>query len=258
MLLRTEPQPKSDYRGKTSEQPSAVDSGIRLFDPALADPTGNITCLGDRYALGLPVVDGFNPNEVSMQKLCAKPQYNGGLPGEHLGGWCLQTTPAPMLTGQVVFDTSAGARVNAVLQNPRTMLGCYYRCFCNWNVQNTAIQPVVYAHGGGARLGVNGAPLRVRSRDTYEVKVDVIDDFNVPPISHQGIHGAELVETAQFFNLIQTVGHHPSSVTISEDAHNDIICRGDLPLWEFPGPYDLHNFDDIQNLCASRLSGGNP
>ena len=45
------------------------------FDPAEADPTGNITCLGDSYDLELPTQAHWNPNTVSMQSLCAKTHY---------------------------------------------------------------------------------------------------------------------------------------------------------------------------------------
>ena len=57
------------------------------FDPAEANPKMSLTCLGDRPQLNLPAnVWGFNPNGVSLQKLCAKPQYLGELPSQHLGG----------------------------------------------------------------------------------------------------------------------------------------------------------------------------
>ena len=38
------------------------------FDPAEADPTGNLTCVGDSYDLELLVFPDFNPNKVSVQK----------------------------------------------------------------------------------------------------------------------------------------------------------------------------------------------
>ena len=58
------------------------------FDLAEADPNSNITCLDDSYDLELPLQAHWNPNTVSMQSLCAKPQYGGGLPGENIAGWC--------------------------------------------------------------------------------------------------------------------------------------------------------------------------
>ena len=62
------------------------------FDPAEADPTGNITCLGDSYDLELPTQAHWNPNTVSMQSLCAKTQYGGGPPGQNIAGW-YETAP---------------------------------------------------------------------------------------------------------------------------------------------------------------------
>ena len=51
-----------------------------------ADPTNNIMRVGDKYDLDLPIRAGFNPNNVSMQQLCAETQFGGGPPGQHIGG----------------------------------------------------------------------------------------------------------------------------------------------------------------------------
>ena len=80
------------------------------FDPAEANPMGAIKCLGDAYDQHLPIQpDGWNPNSVSMQKLCAKPQYGGGDADHHMGAYC-QLAPhfsdAFSQTGLVAFDMS--------------------------------------------------------------------------------------------------------------------------------------------------------
>ena len=83
------------------------------FDPAEANPLGGITCLGRPYDLRLPLQPGFDPNSLSVQHLCAKPQYGGGAEYQHLGGFCLQPPNSdPNLgrgvnTGIVAFDLSA-------------------------------------------------------------------------------------------------------------------------------------------------------
>ena len=59
-------------------------------------------CAGDSE---LPVFPNVNPNKVSVQKLCAKPQYNGGEPGQHVGGYCiLRPAMGGANSGEVGFD----------------------------------------------------------------------------------------------------------------------------------------------------------
>lgn len=50
-------------------------------------PEHNITCLGDGYDLTLPLDGDFDPNELTMEKLCADPQLGGSLPYRHIGGF---------------------------------------------------------------------------------------------------------------------------------------------------------------------------
>lgn len=45
---------------------------VENFGPAEADLEGNMTCLGDKYTIDLPAVDGFNSNEVTMQQIVCK------------------------------------------------------------------------------------------------------------------------------------------------------------------------------------------
>ncbi|KAL9612030.1 MAG: hypothetical protein Q9167_003356 [Letrouitia subvulpina] len=53
---------------------------------ARQDPNG-ITCQGNTN-IYLPVFDEYDPNELSLQKLCAKPEYGGGQAFQHVGGFC--------------------------------------------------------------------------------------------------------------------------------------------------------------------------
>ncbi|KAL8632012.1 hypothetical protein Q9189_002277 [Teloschistes chrysophthalmus] len=59
----------------------------------------------------------FDPNRLTMQQICAKTQYHGGPPGQHIGGYC------HVQEKRVVFDISNNAQISSVLSNPRTMLG---------------------------------------------------------------------------------------------------------------------------------------
>ncbi|KAL8999824.1 MAG: hypothetical protein Q9169_001364 [Polycauliona sp. 2 TL-2023] len=145
------------------------------FDPALADPRGNITCVGNSYDLELPVIGAFNPNELTMQQICAKPQYGGGLPGQHVGGWCehwlLAYRPSrPPL--HMAFDISPAAMVNPILACPRVLLACTYRCFCNYGVAPNAAQPgISFPHNQ------YGLTFRAESDQTHEMMEEEVDDF---------------------------------------------------------------------------------
>ena len=76
------------------------------FDPAEANPVGGITCLGRPYDLRLPIQPGgFDPNSVSLQHLCAKPQYGGGAQYQHVGGFCVQRPNNDPTRGNGVLNT---------------------------------------------------------------------------------------------------------------------------------------------------------
>lgn len=256
---------------------------VENFDPAKAKPWHNITCLGTNYDLTLPIIDGFNPNEVSMQRLCAKPQYDGGLPGQHLGGRCsfgAQKT--------VVFDLSEEAQVSTALQNPRTMLGCTYRCFCNYSPRRSRIwnQPVagppitvqpkgtyIRDHAGpGTRpsfeLGIWQRP----SYETYEVLVDEVDDFSGAGsmVSHVGQFYDMGVTIARYW-VENRAGHNPAALNpsagnphqeeyVSSSPLNQVTCNpnAELPNWPLLPPYERWEFNNVQELCAMRMSGGHP
>lgn len=205
------------------------------LDPAEADPSGNITCLGDRYAIDLPIIAGFNPNEVTMQQLCAKPQYNGGNPGEHVGGWCG--------LGAVKFDQRPAAEVNVELSNPRVLLGCAARCFCNGWYTELGVQSKGYVPFWEDYL--DWPPL-------YDaIKIDILDDFEASGQS-------QVVSTLKTRILLQTqIVGSPDAVTVGIDENNEIQCRGTLPRFQPPEPYRLSDFTNLQQMCAVAAFGGN-
>jgi len=130
------------------------------------DPRRNITCLGSSYDLQLPIrSDGTNPNEYTMQQLCAKTIYGGAPPGQHLGGWCSKGLPyvekdfdsiipvsptedfddndhlTSTIPQGISFDDSAAAQAASDGWDLRFLLGCFNRCFCNYGVEDLTIQP---------------------------------------------------------------------------------------------------------------------
>lgn len=239
--------------------------------PTNADPSLSITCVGDSYAYNLPVSAGFDTSHITMQQLCAKTQFNGGQPGQHIGGWCDYTRYRP----QVVFDLTAPAQVNSVLANPRVMTACQYRCFCNYGLGADSIQPP--------------APVALeatwRSDQTYEMTVEVVNDFNgpawannviaaqfgtpqsdglevdVPLSSHKGKKGALPVRVAEVLTMSQQVYQrdkstlaHATFMSMNED--NQIECSGVRPPWPLPFPFIMGQFPDLTSLCAVEFSGG--
>ena len=245
----------------TGQAPSLTDN----LEPAAADPHNSITCLGTSYNLQLPSSSGFDANEVSMQSLCAKTQYNGGKSYQHVGGWCDWTSYG----STVVFDLSAAAQINPFYATPRIMLGCLNRCFCNYGQPpNPTLQPKATPDAGSWE-----------SDQTYEVQADVTDDFDVawteqmkpldaqsevdiPTISHKGKQGSSLVSVAQVQTLSQLeLKAEPFTKArftyLSMNADNKIECSGPPPLWPLPYPYSRWDFDSLQELCSVSFFGGN-
>lgn len=236
------------------------------IDPANADPRYNITCVGE-YDKALPLDAGFSPVYplgIPMQKLCAKTQFNGGLPGQHVGGWCQRTSHH----GEVVFDLGIGAQINPVVANPRVMLACSYRCFCNYGLTFNHVQP---RYGDYAE--------EWESDQTYELQLDVVDDYDVPwtenfgelpgnnqvevpKVSHKGTAGKTPVTVAEVQTESQQVyeldpwGTEPHRTYVSMDVDNNIDCHGRLPRFPLPSPYRTSDFSTLQQLCAVQFSGG--
>ena len=237
---------------------------LKNFDPAQANPIRNITCVGDDLALELPFPGDFDPNQVSTQKVCAKPQYNGGARGQHAGAYCYQPPFAPY-AGDIAFDTSPGAEASSELQNPRVLLSCRYRCFCNWGLTDQSHQP-------NAALLINQLEMQPRASEyTYKLQLDIDDDFITPRAQKMGKQGAVQVDSLGLVTRTQLVVEgqqlrpyvpYMPHEYISLDPGNKIRCRGNMPTFRLPPPYTRQDFidpdvDSIQYLCAMQLSGGN-
>ncbi len=248
-----------------------------------ADPRRNITCLGSSYDLQLPIRrDGINPNELTMQQLCAKTEYGGAPAGQHLGGWCskaLRMASKDADQPDPVFVDGEGPSYALEPTNPqgvsfeedslnaaygwdvRFLLGCFNRCFCNYGVQDLTIQP--------KRDEPSDA-------DTYlfpsyasgELMIDVDDDIfteSTEGRNHDGRLGDTEVETVELTPMIESDSDGGFAIAIDNsdppwrlnmDAGNYITCEGDLPSFPLPYPYHLSDFENPQQLCAVQFSGG--
>ena len=101
-------------------------------------------CLGNASDQQLPSIlpthqDGFfNPKTKTMHQLCAKPQYGGGNPFEHVGGRYGRSSIERIFNRERAgshrigpFNVSFGAKVNVYLATPRMLVECSFRCFCS-------------------------------------------------------------------------------------------------------------------------------
>ncbi|KAL9607165.1 MAG: hypothetical protein Q9167_007895 [Letrouitia subvulpina] len=233
------------------------------FNPADADPTGAIICLGDRSDLSLPRMGSsdprgpFDPMERTLQHLCAKPQYRGGARGQHAGGFCAPGTVNEFDKRAVVFDASPAAQISKELARPSFLLECWYRCYCVWNDRGhqNIKSPIDY-----------DVSLFTRWRlDTETKQISIPSRDWTPEV--QGPAQEPQPGTALALRLITSLsqdelrsGHQPQPVTtdISLDPQNAIECDGPLPIWPLPAPIGLPPFlyHDLKQLCVVNLDGG--
>ena len=264
---------------------SAFDPGRRHyrenFDPQEADPRRNISCVGDSYDFKLPLLDGFNPNGLSMQTICAKPQYGGGGRYQHAGAYCyypiertrnetsstdsqsdvesgssessdfqLPQTLQWMLRGKIVFDNHPGSQTSHQLQNPRVMQACLYRCFCNYELDDVSNQPQ------SNHFAVRDFP----SAHGYQLEIDVNNDFTTPydqKRSRSPLNGGDIPMYKRPQIDRQGLGVLARPTYMNLHPANKITCTGDLPTFLLPTPYTRETFSSMQDLCAVVLSGGN-
>ncbi|KAI9676494.1 MAG: hypothetical protein M1817_000652 [Caeruleum heppii] len=235
------------------------------FDPSLADPEYGVSCVGEVADLGeaLPRMHYWDPNTVSMNSLCVKPQYGGGQPYQHLGAYCY-TTNDPFgpeddhgfdyYHGAVAFDKDLDARSARWLQNPRMLLQCRLRCFCNKNVPLEArnVQPAGTSFFYRTQQGF--------ARDAYRFQIDVLDDYD----TRYEAHLYEPPTPRMFTEVISTiseVGHRRSDALhgyqrVAMTRANNVVCEGPMPDWPLPGPPVRNGFGNLQEMCAVQLSGG--
>ena len=262
LSLRVESTRLEDYLQTVNDHDDAAKK-VENFDPAQANPIRNITCIGDDLALELPMIGDFNPNLVPVHKICAKPQYNGGRRRQHAGGYCHEPAFAPY-TGDVSFDTSYGADASPELQNPRVLLACRYRCFCNWGVADVSIQPKVNYR----RTQFDVHPRA--SESTYEISIDVDNDFTTTWAYKMGRQGSIPVDALVLNRRPQLAAEARTTTPrqrygvgkrVSLDPGNKIRCDNTFPTFNLPPPYDRweiigQNGNYAQQLCATQLSGG--
>ena len=211
------------------------------LDPAEANPEMNITCLGAHSYLQ---EEDFYPGEYngeSMQKLCAKQQYGGGI-GPNLynfGAFCAD--------GDVVFEHFAYTG-QLVANTLRAKLECRTRCFCNYRLEQPNHQPKGYP---GSRKSYATNPRSVQTSIIMESVGNPSWRLSYAAVSTHLYDG----------NQVQL--QHPQSTKYQRTRlgitpENLILCGGSLPTFSLPDPYLVSDFRSNLDLCAVQLSGGNP
>ena len=231
------------------------------FDPAESNPEGQLYCIGTpEYKM--PRFPGFDPNTMTMDKLCKKPQYGGNPRGKHVGGYCYGN-------GLVLFDNSPEAETHPGLSNPRFWVECMYRCFCDYSM---------WEDGNPASV----AWAQDSTTADYFIKADLVNDFTIPPPSktpHLGkfrVHRLRLARevairqrqpppetdptTYNPFNGL-TYPDLDTIVTTIDPANHVISCDNVLFPFEIPGPMpeELRTIppsDQLRALCVNAMDGG--
>ena len=256
-----------DFLGQRVEENDPTE--YENFDPAEANPAENITCLG--YSdIVLPVFSDWNPNDYSLQQLCAKPQFGGLGRRMHLGGFCYGSfggLPAEEGgLGTILFDDQRASDPAYGLVHQRILLQCQNRCFCNDDAVTSDLSTKpkgynLYSTGEGDISGERPAV-------AYQIKADLVDDFSQSFQVYDSLHSHERsLQPGTRFATIPVMleffvddGWKQDSVILPVmlDPENRITCDGDLPSFDIPEPYTNEDFDSLQQMCATYLSGGNP
>ncbi len=244
-------------------------------------PRRNITCLGSSYDLQLPIrSDGFNPNEITVQQLCAKTVYGGAPQGQNLGGWCSKglryseqafEDEVPIYYEEDNRDYATSTDPQGVSfdflsldhdypggWDPRFQLGCFNRCFCNYGIEDLTIQP--------KRDVPSAADVTLCESDgTGELMLDVNDDLLTLGGGTDGRLGNVEVDTVWLHQMVEPSSEDGNAILknnddppwrLSMDAGNYITCDGELPSFPLPEPYPKSDFPSPQELCAVQFSGG--
>ncbi|KAI9671155.1 MAG: hypothetical protein M1817_003662 [Caeruleum heppii] len=236
---------------------------IENFDPAEANPRGHIFCAGPLPDFSLPQLSDFDPRALTLQELCAKPQYGGRARLQHVSAYC-----ADDRTGMVAFDLSHGAEARYSLMNPRLLLYCRTRCWCSYGRRDTSRRPM-------------RAPQWHRTtwrpaHGQYQITLDIYDDWLRRLRDHTGkgtavVPALELPLSTQivvdrqrrfedgpdYYNRLGISNPRSQVISVSLDPHNNITCDGPMPPWPAPRPLRWIQGQPLNQLCAVQLSGGN-
>ncbi|KAI9673855.1 MAG: hypothetical protein M1817_002061 [Caeruleum heppii] len=223
---------------------------VENFDPAEADPFHNLTCLGPLPQWPLPILPDFDPNIFTLQELCAKPQYGGRARGQHLGLFALTTWTSE---DRLSFDRSAGALTATALVNPRLQLYCRMRCYAHRGSPDLTLQPDISTNAYTNPWHFMDNPQRTSH---YLIKVDVLDDYIVPPTRDFAVKAFHHWTTVLYHGTQVGPSQRSHKTVISVDEGNRVVCTGPLPNWPLPDAWSYQYIRSQQHLCAVELSGG--
>lgn len=82
-------------------------------------------------------------------------------------------------------------------------------------------------------------------------------DIFMPSTLYQGTLGLADVAIAQVAWALYGTYHQHAFAFFNANPSNKIEWRCDLPRLNLPLPYETSNFQNLQELCAVQMSGGN-
>ena len=223
-----------------------------IFDPAEADPRGEISCSGPPPpflldSLKIPGGEPVDPSNFTLQEICAKPQYGGKGPYMHAGGYCLRYGDWAHVP-RLVFDSSTVAKVAPRLQHTRVLNYCQLRCYCK-RVTLTLLK----------------AQLEVQTRQKPPATIINPQQQTLDPLYIVTDYWRyySIFRSGQLSWQLNGPYRGIESVATTRPPDNHIQCLGAAPGWLFNyadrgiGAYSREVGRNAQTLCANALEGGN-
>lgn len=179
----------------------------------------------------------------------------GGHPIASVNAWCRIPLDNRAAYGGRLPPVTFDADESSPLNNPRVRSACLFRCFCNDQLndqlQDLSTQP---------RNDWLNLSKIVAWPPVYEVKIDVVDDFTRLRDSTQEWKrlqaNAIFIHTGPRDNFNRHETYFSDTRRVTTDPDNMIDCRGSLPSFPLPPPYERSDFQDLKALCAVTWSGG--
>ena len=252
---------------------------LENFDPAEANPRGRIHCFGHpQTAMPAQLEGGLEPRSKTLQQLCAKPQYGGGLPGEHAGGYCAFVpgqTP-DLYRATIAFDDRHDVQTNRQLAQSRFRVQCSLRCFCTSVVDDAEKEHPIFIDGLRECIIIKPSIVQEFNSDYLEeveqtVAGQHVRNLLLPEVAfNQGVRqhlqsGASLDGHEVFEDVLNhyDIGFEHDVTALDPDSAVD--CTGNLPTFAMPPPIDIADFQVAgsvmspnQRLCATFYDGGYP
>ena len=252
---------------------------VENLDPSEANPRGRIHCLGyPQTAMPAQLEGGLQPRSKSLQQLCAKPQYGGGLPGQHAGGYCafLPGQTPDFYRATIAFDDGHDVQTNRQLAQSRFRVQCSLRCFCTSVTNGAEKEHPVFIDGLTQCIIIKPSLVQEFNADYREefeqnVAGQHVRNLLLSEVAfNQGVRqhlqsGASLNGHIVFEDVLDHYDIGFEHDITAQDPDSAVDCTGNLPTFAMPPPINIADFQGAgsvmnpnQRLCATFYDGGYP